>query len=89
VGAVPARAAIRLTSALAAVDGFPRLAETVVRIERLSSREGSSLGERLRQIAYEFPHSRVPRRLREEPRPLSRREIDAQAVLVARERGRV
>lgn len=33
--------------------------------------------ERLRQIAYEFPHSAVPRQRRGEPCPLSKREVDA------------
>ena len=33
--------------------------------------------DRLRQIVYEFPHSAAPRQRREEPCPLSRREIDA------------
>lgn len=33
--------------------------------------------ERLRQIVYEFPHSAAPRQRREEPCPLSKREIDA------------
>jgi len=32
---------------------------------------------RLRQLVYEFPHTRAPRQRRGEPCPLSRREVDA------------
>ncbi len=34
-------------------------------------------GERLRQVVYEFPHARAPRKRRGEPCPLSKREVDA------------
>lgn len=43
-------------------------------------RAGAACGlsdERLRQIVYEFPHARGRRQRRDEPCPLSRREIDA------------
>jgi len=33
--------------------------------------------ERLRQVVYEFPHTRAPRQRRGEPCPLSKREVDA------------
>ncbi len=38
---------------------------------------------RLNQIVYEFPHSAAPRQRREEPCPLSRREVDALRGLAA------
>ncbi len=33
--------------------------------------------ERMRQVVYEFPHTRAPRQRRGEPCPLSKREVDA------------
>lgn len=50
-----------------------------VSAEAMSSaaRQCSLSDDRLRQLLYEFPHSRTPRARRGEPCPLSRREIDA------------